>query len=299
MRSIIVAVCALVVSCGSEKTEPTKTTEDTTKLTFVTGDFDVPAGDQFECFYTNTITPRELAVNRSHGVQGAGGHHVTVYYTDLKRPAEHHKCVDSEMTTWHMVAGTGGDSASDDKEMSLPEGFAIKVPAGKQLVLQAHYINTTGKTQKMNDSVTLELLEPAKVKQYANYVASSHESWTLPPKSPFETTSTCTLKQDLNIILMLGHMHELGTHYKLEKIDATGAASTLYDYEWQVSYAQHPPLKKFPTTAPLNLPKGTKLRQTCNWNNDTEESIIFPREMCVFFGYYFPDQGELFCEKDL
>ena len=181
--------------------------------------------------------------------------------------------------------------------MGLPEGFAIKVPAGKQLVLQAHYINTTGKTQKMNDSVTLQLIEPTKVKHYANYVASSHEAWTIPAKSPYETTNTCTLKQDLNIILMLGHMHELGKHYKLERVDAAGAAETLYEEEWQLSYAQHPPLKKFPVDKPLVLPKGTKLRQTCKWDNDTAESVIFPREMCVFFGYYFPDQGELFCEE--
>jgi hypothetical protein len=298
MRSILICAAVLLTSCGSDKTEPAKTSEDLTKLTFTTGDFDVAAGDQFECFYTDTITSRELGINKSSGVQGTGGHHITVYYTDIKHPVEHHKCIDAEMTTWHMVAGTGGDSAASDKDITLPEGFAIKVPAGKQLVVQTHYINTTGKTQKRNDTVTLNLIEPAKVKQYANYLAASHESWTIPPKAAYETTSTCTVKNDLKMLVLLGHMHELGKHYKLETIDAAGKVNTLIEEDWEPSFANHPPLMKFTADAPMLIAKGTKLRQTCKWDNDTAEEVIFPREMCVFFGYYFPDQGELFCEKD-
>jgi len=298
MRSIAIAICAtgLLVSCGSDNDAQKG---DFSKITFSTGEFEVPPGDSFECFYTNTTTPRELGVNRSSGTQVKGGHHITVYYTDIKRPAEHHPCVDAEMATWHMVAGTGGDGAGgDDKNIKLPEGFAMKVPAGKQIVIQAHYINTTGKPYKANDSVTLELIEAAKVKQYANYVVANNDTWTIPAKSPFESVKTCTIKNDLKLLTMLGHMHELGKHYKLEMIDTTGKVTTLYEQEWEASFAAHPPLKNFAPEAPFLLPKGTKLRQTCKWDNDTTEEVIFPREMCIFFGYYYPDQGELFCENE-
>lgn len=302
MRSIGIALCAaaLVVSCGSDQSDSTTTATDDTKFTFTTGDFDVPAGDSFECFYTNTITSRELGVNRSNGIQGAGGHHITVYYTDLKRPAEHHPCKDDEMTTWHMIAGTGGETgALTESELNLlPPGFAVKVPPGKQLVVQTHYINTSGKTQKRNDTVTLELLQPSQVKQYANFVASSHESWTIPAKAPLETTSTCTLNNDVQLVTMLGHMHELGKRYKAEMIDPAGKTTPLLDVVWQASYASHPPITKFTPEKPLVLKKGTKIRQTCKWDNETAESVIFPREMCVFFGIYYPDQGELFCDGD-
>jgi hypothetical protein len=31
--------------------------------------------------------------------------------------------------------------------------------------------------------------------------------------------------------------------------------------------------------------KGDTVKLTCNWKNTTSNSIDFPREMCVFFGY--------------
>ena len=56
-------------------------------------------------------------------------------------------------------------------------------------------------------------------------------------------------------------------------------------------YASHPPTLKYTTDAPLVLKAGTKLRQTCTWDNTTNNPVGFPREMCVMFGFYFPDNG--------
>ena len=37
---------------------------------------------------------------------------------------------------------------------------------------------------------------------------------------------------------------------------------------------------------------------TLRWSNDTAEPILFPREMCLAYGLYFPDEGEIFCDPD-
>ena len=29
---------------------------------------------------------------------------------------------------------------------------------------------------------------------------------------------------------------------------------------------------------------GDTVKLTCNWENDTDEAVAFPREMCIFFG---------------
>jgi hypothetical protein len=304
MRSMFAATLMLggaLVSCGSKNDGATATIDEST-LTFTTGPFQVPPGDQFECFYTSTKTPRELGVQGSHGQQQSGGHHITVYYTDVERPPQHHPCDDKEMVNWHMVGGTAGDdgaAAIVDKNLALPEGMALKIPAGKQLVMQVHYINTSKETKTVNDSVTLRLLQPSQVKSYANYIAASHESWEIPPKAPFETTATCTVTQDLQVLLLLGHMHEYGKHYKLERLGADGVpVETLYEQEWEPSFTAHPPINRYTPEKPLLIKAGTKMKQTCKWDNTTDQSMLFPREMCVFFAFYFPDKGELFCERD-
>jgi hypothetical protein len=111
---------------------------------------------------------------------------------------------------------------------------------------------------------------------------------------------TCTVSQDLQLALLLGHMHEHGVHYTLETIDAAGAViDTVYSEDWMPSYSSHPPILKFTMEAPLTFKAGTRFRQTCEWNNDTDKTLIFPTEMCVGFGYYFPGENRLQCDKDV
>ena len=41
----------------------------------------------------------------------------------------------------------------------------------------------------------------------------------------------------------------------------------------------------FPPDDPLAFEAGDTLRITCDWDNDTDETITFPREMCVLSAY--------------
>lgn len=290
-----VVVAASALSCSSKSSDTATSSSD---ITIQTGEFDIPAGDSFECFYTDTFTATDhvMGITGSTGHQQPGGHHITVYYTDLTQPKQHHACSDSEMVQWHMVAGA--DVGGNGGVFGMPAGFAYKLPAGKQIVLQVHYINTTGKPRTVNDDVTLHLVEGSQVKTWANQWLFSDEQWSLPAKQTQTSATDCTINSDLNAFLLTGHMHELGKHYKLERIDDSGnVAELIYDTDWQPSYASHPPVKQWSPDAPYVIKKGTKLRQTCQWQNDTDAEVIFPREMCVFFGFYYPDQGEVDCQK--
>lgn len=297
LTAIACAGLALVsTSCGSSDESPAASNN----LTLTTGDFDIPAGDSFTCFYTDQFTPsdREMGIVGATSRQQAGGHHITAYYTDLARPAQHHACSEQEMIQWHMVAGADELGATESSKIEMPPGFAYRLPPGKQIVLQVHYINTTGKQRTVNDSVTLDLVSATTVKTWANQWRSSSEDWSVPAKGTATATKICSFKNDLNAILLLGHMHERGKHFKLERLDDAGnPVEVLYETDWLASYVSHPPIKKWDGDKPLVIKKGTKFRQTCQWQNETDSELIFPREMCVFFGFYFPDAGELDCEK--
>jgi hypothetical protein len=293
----VVGVSFALVACGGTDESPPGEQVDTSLLTFRTGEFEIPAGDSFECFYTDTFTDKELAVTSAKGNQGPGGHHIVAYWTDVTRDPQHHPCTDDEMVTWHQIAGASGDGGAEGL-IGLPDGLAIKVPEGKQLVLQSHYINTTGAPMVVDDEVSLKTVQPDEVEEYANYFVVLDDQFEIPPSAQHESRTICTLTRDFDVVLLLGHMHELGTSYKLEILDEAGAAETLYEQAWEASYASHPPVTNYSRAEPLRLTQGTRLRQTCNWNNDTPDVTLFPREMCLAFFYYYPDAGELICEVE-
>jgi hypothetical protein len=288
------AISALLTGCGSDDGASTQTTPvDPDAITFSTGEFEVPPGDSFECFYTDMITDRALNVVSATGKQLEGGHHLTVYYADGVRDPQHHPCSDAEMVSWHQVAGASGFDRGEPV-VEMPPGLAIQVPAGRQMVVQAHYINTTGSPFTASDEVTIHTVEADAVEELANLYASIDLGFEVAPNADLSRTSTFEAQTDLNTFLLLGHMHEWGKRFTLERIDDDGnAVETIYDTEWAPEFSSHPPVTTYGKDTPLVVPKGTKMRQTCSWENTTSEALEFPREMCVGVFYYYPDQGML------
>ncbi len=289
MRASLFAICVVAGACGGEDggLDP-----DATELSFETGEFEVPVGDSFTCFYTDVYSPRELSVYAAQGTQELGGHHIIAYYADEPRPVGYHPCTDEEMTNLHQIAGSAG-AGSAESPLALRDNLALKVPAGKQFVLQAHYINATDEVQRVNDSVTLLLMKTEDVRAYVNYFVTNDDTFEIPARANYSHTTYCTTQRDLDVVLTLGHMHEDGRQYTLEIVDDSNALmDTLRDDTWQPSFTSHPPTTYYPADQPLHIPAGTRLRQTCEWDNTTDRMMIFPREMCLSFMYYFPGEGD-------
>jgi hypothetical protein len=290
------------LACSSTKSDVdtgtapgvTAPTVDPNAFAFETGKFTIQPGDNFECFYTSTTTDRVINVQNATATQGAGGHHVTVYYTDQKVPVGHHPCSDVEMIGLHQVAAAANGS---EGIVELPAGYATKVPAGKQMVVQAHYVSTASGPTEVNDTVALKTLDDKDVVAFANSFVLVDGSFKVPARAAASSATECTTPKDLDILILLGHEHEWGSHYKLERMDASGKSlETLYETDWEPLFMAHPPVKNFAPATPLHLPKGTILRQTCAWKNTEDQEKAFPREMCVMFSYYVPDDGFIQCE---
>ncbi len=304
-KNLLISLAALasliapLLACSDDSAEPTAPISDPLALTFTTPEFEVPEGESFTCFYTDTFTTEEMAVSTSFGQQGDGGHHITIYYTDSPQEPHFGPCDDDEMESWRLIAGSGGDDGGV-AVAELPEGSAIRVPAGKQLVLQAHYINF-GPAFRVVDTATLKQIPLEDVQQFASSFVVLDDSFEIPPQTDFyESVTRCRVPRDINAVLVLGHQHEAGLSFKLEVIDEDDQViDVLYDEpRWIPYYASHPPTLKYTLDAPLHLPADTRLRQSCTWKNETDEAISHPLEMCVAFLFYFPDQGELLCEPE-
>jgi hypothetical protein len=293
---LLLCLACVLVACGTDApSDPSPTVVFTDRtIEFSTGPFVVPAAtDSFECFYTSVITDREYAIGSASGMQGPGGHHLTVYYTTETRPPEHHPCTEEEMASWSMVAGTGGEAGIGD-DQSLPPGLAIRVPAGVQLVLQAHYINAAPDALTTNDRVTVNVTPSAEVEAYANMFVVHDGAFEIPARTRYRSTSVCTLMApSLNVVLFMGHMHAHGQQFSMELLPSGSDVGTmLYDEVWSDEFSSHPPVLRYEPTAPLVLTGGTRFRQTCTWDNTSDQPLLFPNEMCDGVFFYYPDLGD-------
>jgi hypothetical protein len=302
MKGSIIALAlasSFVVSCGADdgNTEPPPGISEKA-LRVVLPRHTVEPGEHFECFYSDVITDREVFIHAAKGKQGPGGHHLIMYYATANRPVGHSKCDDTEMLDWRQVGAAANDGANEGV-IDLPPGVAVKVPAGKQILVQTHYINASGKAREVDDEITVSLLKAEEVKEFANAYAVNDTKFKVPPQGTYSHTSSCKIEKDRDIVLMMGHMHEHGEHYKLELLDPAGVpVETLFDVEWQQAYSSHPPTKRFTLEQPYKIKGGSTLRQTCSWKNTTDQQLGFPTEMCVSFTYYLKDEGFLPCDAD-
>lgn len=296
---VLASSVALLAACGAS--EPVASTRIEGNLLRVDlGRFEVPAGDTLTCFSTGLVTDREYAIGSALGMQDAGGHHITIYWTEDPTEFAPRPCRDEDMLTWNFVAGTGGEPGAGD-DQDLPEGLAFRLPAHAHLVVQAHYINTTGAPLRVRDTLDIELLDPSAIDAYAAMFAISDGAFEIPPRTRFRRVSDCTVTQPLDVVLLLGHLHEAGTFFSLERLHDGAEPEMLYEQSWESRYVAHPPVRRWPTDEPLQLAAGTRLRQTCEWMNTESESLLFPSEMCVSSMYYYPDLGEglIVCDPEV
>jgi hypothetical protein len=294
----LVSASAFNTACAGEDSGVPETGAAQGDITIAAPEFSVPTGESFQCFYSDIITDRELSVATASAVQASGGHHVTLYYVDNQRPVGMSPCSGTtEMEDWHFVVGAGGEGNAGDL-VDLAPGLAIRIPAGKQLMIQLHYINIMGEEYPARDTMSVYFADPAKVVAYASDFVINDEKFRIEPGQKLVSTMDCVIPQDVQLSMFLGHMHEHGVQYTLEKIDEAGnVIESMYDEKWAPSFASHPPIDKFSVEAPLKLAKGTRLRQRCEWNNTSTSPLLFPTEMCVGFGYYFPGDARLMCER--
>jgi hypothetical protein len=241
-----------------------------------------PGADVTFCTFTDMILDEATIFGESFGAQSPQGHHGILQYTTT--PQEPHTGSCGAMDGQMLLGGTGGKAVAQTQ--TLPENFGVEVPAGAQLVINHHWINTSTKTVRGQTQMLARSLPRGGDTVLAGNLPMVGFGWTIPANDEYTFSSECKYGEDVPYVLALGHMHEYGHHVTIEVQRAAGGTETLIDEDWTKDSA---------TTAgggtifslenPYVIHKDDTVRLTCDWRNDTAEAIGFPREMCIFFGY--------------
>jgi Copper type II ascorbate-dependent monooxygenase, C-terminal domain len=249
-----------------------------------------PGAESYYCKYQTL--EEDLYVSKFRPLMPQGTHHVVLGYQEPARPDGFVPAIEGAHPTAEACTGiTFGDvfafaGTVGTQELAMPEGVAVKIPAGKQLVLGLHFLNT-GITP-MTGKAGVQAVEPdaADVVHTAEVIAAQSLWFTVPP-GPSTVDTTCTMIGDSTIFAVMPHMHKAGIHMTTTA-GPGGTGTTLLDQDYvftEQSYTNLDP--------PVELKQGEQMNVECDYDNIGSDTLTVgesttKNEMCITFAYRYP-----------
>ena len=192
-------------------------------------------------------------------------HHIIVYM--IPHDAHVEGNLPEGVPGHELLAGT----APGNPPTILPEGMAVRVPAGTKFVFEMHYTAVGVQAQDLS-SIGLVFADPEKVRYEAQTGLAINPYFEIPAGAhDHEVTSKKTFRKDGLLISLMPHMHLRGAAFRYELHYQDGRREVLldiphYDFNWQNTYYLAEP--KF-------VPKGTRLYCVARFDN-SEDNLANP-----------------------
>jgi hypothetical protein len=140
--------------------------------------------------------------------------------------------------------------------VELPEGYAKKIPAGSDLILQLHY---TAVDRNVSDRTSVGLVFSGAPLKRVHTLQMARENFTIPPGDPDARFSVSgTLPADVELLSLFPHLHLRGKAFEFLAGNLLLLRVKPYDFYWQLTYWLR---------QPLALQKGTRLVWTAWFDN--------------------------------
>ena len=201
----------------------------------------------------------------------------------------------------HFITGLvpGGDP------MALPDGVAVRIPAGAILILQCHYV-TLG--EEVRDRIEVGFRYPrTTVHQELRHWQIGSWNFRIEPGEDFqEVRAARAFRRPVRGLGLFAHMHYRGQAMRFDRLRPGGARELLlevpiYSFDWQQAY---------PWAEPPRFEPGETLEVTAwfdnssfnPWNPDPERTVGFglqsTDEMMIGFFFFVREGEDLALEVD-
>jgi len=282
----IAAACTLAGGCSDDG-------DGTFEMDFHTVPTALAAGENVQTGeWVAEPTDRDLDVLQISGFQSLGGHHATLVATPHHEPL-------GTIKPWSMTENLMGRiligvNGSDENAVGLPEGYVFRIPAGSSLVVQTHYLNATETTLTAESELDLVVSEADPTHKVANQFFVTPFATPVGPADLTVLEGSCTLPEDVKLLMYANHMHEHGLTARSWMTDPSGVSTDLkVDPTWNGEWATAPNYTVRPGNDPLVIRAGTTIHTQCTYGPTGGRTIPFPEEMCGFFGFVERPRGFL------
>ncbi|MFI5307991.1 MAG: hypothetical protein ACHQ53_11590 [Polyangiales bacterium] len=187
----------------------------------------------------------------------------------------------------NMIFGSGVGTG----EFVFPDGIALKVPAGQQLLSNLHLFNSSTQPLSGESGNDALIVSQDQAKYLADNMLAGPTLFSIPADGqPTTITGHCTMDANVKIFAVQPHMHLLATHQKVVA-ETSGGDVVLHDGDYtfdnQIYYTVMP--------APVDLQAGQAVRIECTYVNNTGAAVGFgestTNEMCLASVYRYPASG--------
>jgi hypothetical protein len=266
-----------------------------------------PRTDIVNCYFV-TYTGPDVGVVQALGYQPDFGHHIILLATsadeDEYPDGMFFDCTSQTSVSMTQqepiyIPGVAVSDTSAQSEMKLPDGMAVKLDSGTRLVMQAHYINTEDKPLRVQDAVNFATIPADQVETWVSAFAHTSTNLEIPVGTLYTKQVTCTFDRDVNLLYVLGHMHEWGTSIKVDYLPAGASQSEeIYNLDpWLPEYRDVPMVDEY-ADGEFPLKVGDSFTTYCSWFNTTDHVLGFPEEMCVTTGMIYPASVPFNCDVE-
>jgi hypothetical protein len=226
-------------------------------------------------------TDQDYDLSEMRGAQSKIGHHAILYTTSLPNAVGTTRpWTEVDQLTTQTLGGVGAEGA-----IPVPAGVVMRVKKGSYLVFDVHYLNASDRTQVGETYMDIKLGPANPNSMLASRIANSTVQIALPPHQEVSIDLNCQVTHDLKLVRFTNHMHEHGTSTFTEYIDPSGVAHMIKsDPTWSPDWSLAPNYTYLPVEQPLVVPAGSVLHTRCAWNNNSDQMVSFPSEMCAFSG---------------
>lgn len=210
-----------------------------------------------------------------------GSHHFILYRSGSDLPDSFGECAEMGDRTFVTGSQTPGTY-----ETQFPEGKAMPLFGGEQLILESHYANAS--TEEITGSVEVEFftIPHDKVDDYLQTLLLVYDEFVIPPTTMgYEDGYAYPEIPGINVWMMSSHTHKRMTNFVAEEVTGGVATQIYQNDDW------HAPVQKI-FDPPLAGKSNTDLAFRCTWNNETDQPIYFgpttEDEMCILVVTIFP-----------
>jgi hypothetical protein len=249
-------------------------------LTLIEGDWELPPdSESYTC--VRLTVPRDVYLSEFAPVIPLGTHHTVL--TVVSEPTQPDGITPCSASTngSRSIYGSGVGT----QPHAMPEGVAVKLKAGEQLLLNLHLFNSGSETLRGRSGTLAKTIAEADVEHESGGVLAGPVQLEIPPGRVTQT-GRCTLERDMIIFGVMPHMHQTGSYMKVVANSSDAGAVTLYDgpYDFE-EQIQH-------DVDFVSMRAGDVVDVECTYENDTGRTINWGdsslAEMCFAGLLHYP-----------
>lgn len=242
--------------------------------TLISAEWSLESGT--EIYLCSRLTIEEDTwISEFHPIIPVGTHHTVVTLADPGTPDGTDECSNPFEGGPRSIYGTGVGT----QPLVMPEGVAVKIAAGEQIVLNLHLFNATPDELTGTSGIQYKEVDPSQVEQEASSYLWGPLDFAIDPNGITTDSATCTLVEDLDVFAILPHMHQTGSYLRFIYTPPGGEPIELFDRAYDFDAQE---MQMYEPIAQLEA--GGTITTECTWDNPTDETLIFGEssnaEMC-------------------